>query len=415
MVFLLIVGVIILVLLVGALLAFLFTRTDRAVSGTKTEIVEEEKQYNVGVTMGHRVKVNADYEAQLQEARLVAARKAAALPRGANNRIGSLGAATTAPASAALKDDPLTAVRIARFHGWDGARAGLPVGGVPAASAAPVAVAPAAAIPVAVELVPGRDYPVIEITDSMTPEEKRKAITANAKAKSAAMKAAKSAPATPAPAAAVGAPAGAVAAAAVPSAAALGLEPPKLIEITDSMTPEERRKATIANSKAQAAYSKALKAAGAGVATVPVATATVIEAAPVAAIAPSAADIGIAPPALIEITPDMSPEDKRKAMIANSKAQAAYAKALKAAGVSPGTAASAAVEAAPVQVAAAAPASVAAPAAPVAPGIEPPKLIEITPDMSPEEVRRARVENSKATAAYNKALKAAGIDPASLK
>ena len=35
--------------------------------------------------------------------------------------------------------------------------------------------------------------------------------------------------------------------------------------------------------------------------------------------------------------------------------------------------------------------------------------------MSPEEVRRARVENAKAQSAYNKALKAAGIDPASMK
>ena len=48
-------------------------------------------------------------------------------------------------------------------------------------------------------------------------------------------------------------------------------------------------------------------------------------------------------------------------------------------------------------------------------GIEPPNLIEITEDMTPEDIRRARVENAKANAAYNKALKAAGVDPASLK
>ncbi len=35
--------------------------------------------------------------------------------------------------------------------------------------------------------------------------------------------------------------------------------------------------------------------------------------------------------------------------------------------------------------------------------------------MVPDEVRQARVANAKASAAYNKALKAAGIDPASLK
>jgi len=35
--------------------------------------------------------------------------------------------------------------------------------------------------------------------------------------------------------------------------------------------------------------------------------------------------------------------------------------------------------------------------------------------MSPEDKRQARVANAKAQSAYNKALKAAGIDPASLK
>ncbi|HQF70452.1 MAG TPA: hypothetical protein PLH39_04135, partial [Promineifilum sp.] len=57
----------------------------------------------------------------------------------------------------------------------------------------------------------------------------------------------------------------------------------------------------------------------------------------------------------------------------------------------------------------------AAPAAPAAAGIPAPKLIDITAAMSPEEVRRARVENAKAMSAYNKALKAAGIDPATMK
>jgi hypothetical protein len=34
--------------------------------------------------------------------------------------------------------------------------------------------------------------------------------------------------------------------------------------------------------------------------------------------------------------------------------------------------------------------------------------------MSPDEVRQARVANAKANSAYNKALKAAGIDPGSV-
>jgi hypothetical protein len=34
--------------------------------------------------------------------------------------------------------------------------------------------------------------------------------------------------------------------------------------------------------------------------------------------------------------------------------------------------------------------------------------------MSPDEVRAARISNSKAKSAYNKALKAAGIDPSTV-
>jgi hypothetical protein len=34
--------------------------------------------------------------------------------------------------------------------------------------------------------------------------------------------------------------------------------------------------------------------------------------------------------------------------------------------------------------------------------------------MAPEDVRAARIANSKASSAYKKALKAAGIDPASV-
>ena len=74
--------------------------------------------------------------------------------------------------------------------------------------------------------------------------------------------------------------------------------------------------------------------------------------------------------------------------------------------VSPGIAPAAPVVEAP------APAS---PAPAAAAGIPAPKLVEITDSMSPAAVRRARVENAKAMSAYNKALKAAGIDPATVK
>ena len=360
---LLIVVVIFLVLLVGMLLAFLFSRADHTVTSTRAAMAAEEKAYNPGVTMGHKIKVQADYEAQLKQARQVAAKRAAALPRGANQRFARDGETGFAPASKELNQDPQTAVRIARFHGWDGARVG-PASAV-AAAPAPVAAAPGAR------------------------------------------------PAAP--------------------AATAGIAPPQLIAITDSMSPEEVRKARVANAKAESAYNKALKAAGVGAGTVAGVEAVVNAEMPgpatavahPAAAAPAAA--GVEPPKLITITPDMSPEDVRKARVANAKAESAYNKALKAAGVDP-----AALRGGPAVVATAvnapptaptpaapsasvgmAPSTAAAP--PAASGIPAPKLIEITDGMSPEEVRRARVENAKAQSAYNKALKAAGIDPATMK
>ena len=306
---LLIIVVIFLVLLVGLLLAFVLSRADRMVTRTREEMVAEEKSYNPAVTLGHRIKVQADYDEQLKQARLEAARQAAALPRGANSRIGRAGVSTLEPASKALQKDPQTAVRIARFHGWDGARVG-PTAAVVAA--APPAVAPAAARP-----------------------------------------------------------------AAAPVAA--GVAPPKLIEITANMTPEEVRKARIANSKAEAAYNKALKAASSGAPVAPPVAATVAAPAAAAAGIPLAANVP--PPNLIAITDGMSPEEIRKARIANAKAEAAYNKALKAAGIGAGTVAGVEVV---VNAEMPGPATVAAPsiaAPPALAGVEPPKLIEITPDM----------------------------------
>lgn len=354
MTILIIVSVIFLVLLAGMLLAFLFTRMSHAVTDVQAEMASEERAYNPGVTLGHRIKVESDYEEQLKQARLEAAKAAAALPRGGNYGIGRDGQSMLSTAGKNIDKDPITAVRIARFHGWDGARSGAP-----SASASNGGVAPAAAAP-------------------------------------------------------------AVAVATAPAAPAIA--PPVLIEITSSMSPEEVRKARVANAKAQSAYNKALKAAASGA---PVAAPVAVGVAPAAAAAPAAAPVvNIAPPTLIEITDSMSPEEVRKARVANAKAQSAYNRALKAAGVDPaalkaGTVAAPA--AAPIVApaveapAALAPAAVAPAASAVPAGIAPPKLIEITDDMSPEDKRQARVANAKAQSAYNKALKAAGIDPASLK
>lgn len=426
MTILLIVLVIFLVLMVGMLLAFVFSRLDRSVTSTRTEMEAEERAYNPGITLGHRIKVQSNYEEQLRQARKEAAKVAAATPRGANNRIGRAGQSTLATAGTSVTSDPLTAVRIARFHGWDGARVGTPSVNAAGAGVAPAA---AGAAPAAVAAAPTIAPPtLIAITPNMAPEEVRKARIANSKAEAAYNKALK--------AAAAGAPvavAGPTPSAAPPAAAAapvVGIERPKLIEITPDMAPEDVRKARVANAKAEAAYNKALKAAGATPgAVIPAVSPGVEEQQPAPIQAASAAPIavGIEPPQLIEITEGMSPEDVRKARVSNAKAESAYNKALKAAGIDPaalkaGNVTTAQVSQAPSPVAptvAEAPVAPAAPGTPSAPvvpaGINPPKLIEITDSMSPEDIRRARVENAKATAAYNKALKAAGIDPASLK
>ncbi len=349
MIVLFIVVMVLSVLLVGALIAFAVSRLDKAVQSTSAAVEKKQKGYNPAATLGHKISPQSNTETQLKEARLLAAQQAAATPRGKNMRIGQLREQTGKQPTAfdGVKEDPLTAVKIANVHGWDAVRTG---------------------------------------------------ITATA----------------PAPAAAKGAPA---AKAAPVAKAAPAVPEPQLIEITDSMSPEEVRKARIANSKAQSAYKKALKAAGVedGDAAAPVVAAPEATAVAAAPAVDAAALAGIAKPDLIEITDSMSPEEIRKARIANSKAQSAYNKALKEAGISP---AATAVPAAPV--AAAAPAEPApAPAAPAVDaaalaGIPKPTLIEITDDMSPEAVRQARVANAKANSAYKKALKEAGIDPATV-
>lgn len=349
MIFLITVGVVLLPFLLGGLFAWGSASFSQAVESTKEAVENKDKGFNPAITFGHEVKVGASPEEMLQQARLEAARKAASLPRGANMRIGRKGQSNLRTAGAALDEDPVTAVRIAIHHGWDGARTGA-VAAVaqPAAAAAPAAgAAPAGKI----KLVPGKDYEFTEITDSMSPDEKRKVRIANAKAKSAAMKAAK----------ASGVPAAAPVAAGVPAAAApvaaqavsVNIEPPQLIEISDDMDPDELRKARIANSKAKSAFNKALKAAGVDPSEVEIVDGKVVmpggapvaaaAPAPAAAVAPAAAPAAqpaaiatnVPKPDLIEITDDMDPDQVRQARIANSKAKSAYNKALKAAGIDP--------------------------------------------------------------------------------
>lgn len=402
------------VILFGILIALTMMWLSRLVTGNQLALSTEQTSYNPALTLGHKIPINADPEEQLQAARREAARRAAAQPRWSNARVGSLGASTLQPASENLEEDPLTAVRIAQFHTWQGARTGIPAAAaVTAAPAVAAATAPAVVAKSPDDLKPGVDYPFIEITDDMPADEKRKATIANAKARSAAVKALKDAGgAVAAPGAAP-----ATAAAVVQAAPVVSVPEPQYIEITDAMSPEDVRKARIANAKTKSAYQKALKEAQEAAPVVAAAPAIQAQPAAAAAAAVVAPVASIPEPDYIEVTDSMSPDEVRRARITNAKLKSAYQKALKEAGVSetaaPVAAAAAmpAAQAAPVQ-ATVAPA--AATVAPAMPAIPKPDIIEITDDMSPDDVRRARIANAKAKSAYTKALKEAGIDPATV-
>lgn len=350
MIFLITVGVVLLPILLGGVIAWGSASFSEVVEKTKEEVENKDKGFNPAVTFGHEVRVDASPEEMLKQARLEAARKAASLPRGANMRIGRKGQENLRTAGSALEEDPLTAVRIAMHHGWDGARTGAVAAvAAPAAAAVATGAAPAGKI----KLEPGKDYEFTKVTADMSGEEKRKTRIANSKAKSAAYKAAKAA-GVPAGVPAAGAAPAAAAPAAAPVAQSVNIEPPQLIEITDDMDPDDLRKARIANSKAKSAFNKALKAAGVDpqdveivdgkvvlpggapvAAAVPAPEAAAPAAAPAPAADPSAAAAGVPKPELIEITDDMDPDAIRQARIANSKAKSAYNKALKAAGIDP--------------------------------------------------------------------------------
>ncbi|MBE2198125.1 MAG: hypothetical protein IAE79_05905 [Anaerolinea sp.] len=336
-IFLIAVGIIILVIIIGAVLAFVFARMDRMVVEAQKSVDKTGKGYKPALSLGFNIDLDANPEAQVKEARHLAAKKAASLPRGGNMGIGRLGHSTLKTAFAGVKEDPVTAAKIAAIHGWDGVRNG-PTAVAVAAAPTPTAAAPAA--DAEVSLVPGKDYPVIAITDAMSDADKRKARIENAKAKSKAAKAAKEAAKDGAAPVAASAAAPAAAAPAVNLAAAAGVPEPNYMEITDSMSPDDVRKARIHNSKERSKYNKALKAAG-----VDPEAAAAAEAAPQPAPAappaaaptpePAAALAGIPQPDYIEITDAMSADDVRKARIQNAKERSKYNKALKAAGIDP--------------------------------------------------------------------------------
>ena len=435
-----------LVIFLGIGLAFIFARLSEAVTTSQVTLEAEKSSTNPSLTLGYEIPVNADVPQQLATARMIAAKKAASLPRGANMRIGRLGATNLRTAGKAIEQDPFTAVKIAAFHTWQGAKVGPPLGGV--AQEAPAAQQGARTVPTKrpEDLVPGEDYPFIEITDEMSADEVRSARIANARARSAAVKAVK-AQAAGAPAAEPAQAAAPAAAQAAPSAAAAvtaaGIEEPDYIEITDDMAADDVRKARIHNARARSAYMKALKAAGIDPSQAGEQATAAPSAAPepATAAAPTAGapvDIpqDIAPPDYVEITDDMPADEVRKARVQNARERSRFYKALKERGIDPKEwetrqASSEGVEDAqpvedtvtattdppsePATAEAEPAASASEPAAVEIPdNIAQPDYIEITDAMSPDEVRQARVHNSRERSRYFKALKDAGIDPKSV-
>jgi hypothetical protein len=342
-------------LLIGAGIAGIVIAFSRAIMREEAAVEAERDKYNLQVTMGHKIAVDADTDEQLKEAKTLAAKRAAMQPRGSNVRIGQVGSGSQPTAFDGIENDPISAVKIASVYGWQLLQTGAIAGEQQAAVITQVAAQTAAPTKSPSDLVPGEDYPFIEITDDMDPAEKRKARIANAKARSAAVKALKeTAPLAATPVADGGVlpteqpvtVTPAVAAVAAPALAepVAGVDY-EVIKISDDMDPADIRKARIANAKAKSVAMKAFKAAGGQAATaaapaLPVQQEAVVQteqAAPTAQAATTEIQTNIPKPDYIEITDDMDPADIRKARIANAKAKSAYNKALKAAGIDPST------------------------------------------------------------------------------
>lgn len=331
-------------LILGALLAVIFHAFSRAVNKEQSAMEAEKNRFNESLTMGLKIPADAEFSEQLREARKLAAQRAARMPRGSNLGIGKIGPENQPTALDGVKADPVTAVKIAKFHGWQLLHTGAQAAAAPetATKKAPTrTVEPEKSVD---DLEPGVDYPFIKITDDMSPAEKRKARIANAKAKSAAVKALKAAPTTaPATAPAEEQKVERVQEPEAPAKKTTTGEPQpgvdyEVIEITDDMSPDEVRKARIANAKAKSAAMKAFKEAGGEPGTAPEVKeerAPETQQEPVETAPTSEIPAGIPEPDIIEITDDMEPGEIRKARIQNAKAKSAYKKALKEAGIDP--------------------------------------------------------------------------------
>ncbi len=255
MVLVIFIVVALLILIAAGVIAFALPKFGDTIEQNEAEIEankkQEGKKENGRVastsTMGFDIP-EGDSQAQIKAARILAAKQAASMPRGANITIGSLGNPTFASLTSSLANDPWSAAKIAEHHGWAGVQTGHMVKGVTTAAKDSPA-----------ETTQIEPPTLIEITADMDKEAKRAARLANMKAKSAYKKALKAAGIDPKAAAASPAKAAPAAKANDPAS---GIAKPKLIELTADMDKETKRAARLANMKAKSAYKKALKAAG---------------------------------------------------------------------------------------------------------------------------------------------------------
>jgi hypothetical protein len=338
-------------LLVGALIAVIFSWFGNTVLREQEQFNERQSKIQPSITFGHEIPVDEDLNVQLLEARKLAARQAARMPRGANLRIGGSGSKEQKTSHDGIDRDPMSAVKMAYFHGWDGLKTGAKVeSGAKKDNGKGVAEA-VAPVKSSEELIPGEDYPFIEITDDMSPAEKRKARIANAKAKSAAVKKAKEA--------------------------------------------ASRVQTTASEEKASESSDVKSKTA---------------ESTPVEGKPEPGVDYEV-----IEITDDMSPDEVRKARIQNAKAKSAATKRFKESGVSTVAATTPESKSSTEPASAQSQPDETKTSVSVPADIPEPNFIEITDDMDKDELRKARIHNAKEKSAYNKALRAAGIDPKAVK
>jgi hypothetical protein len=352
--------VITITLILGIIIAAITSWFGRLVVREQSSAAKERGRYNAALTMGLEIPVDSEPAEQMKIARKLAAKRAASLPRWGNMRVGRMGKSDQSTAYDGVKEDPVSAVKIASIHGWEGVKSGIVIGELAPSKAVRASTQTTIPAKSVTDLVPGEDYAFIEITDEMSPAEKRKARIANSKARSAAIKALKesgaAAPTTPVveavaePVEKEAAPVSsqtAVTAAAPVGEPVAGVDYP-YVEITEDMEPSEKRNIRIANSKARSAAMKAFKEAGGSTSpAAPKVTGSEQGEEPVQQINESiersadeggaAIPVDIPKPEYTDITEDMDPAEKRNARIHNSKARSAYNKALKAAGIDPST------------------------------------------------------------------------------